>query len=95
MNGCRNFEELWSQVAGLPLTQNDYRVFLELCVYGEMNQRMLCEKRGWKPASISRSVRRLQEIGVILCTVKKNVIYYRINDDFKITNDFKEEELDD
>jgi len=83
MKGCNDFEKIWAGVAKLPFSQNDFRVFIELCVSGEMNQKMLCEKRGWKTASISRSVRRLQEFGVIKCSVKKNVIYYQINEEFE------------
>ena len=90
MKGCNNFEELWPHVANLPLSQNDFRVFIELCISGKMNQKMLCEKRGWKSPSISRSVRRLQEIGVIRGVVIRNQIFYCINEEFK--NEKKQKE---
>lgn len=84
LNTIDSLKNFWEEVCKLNrLTSNDYRILIDIALNGEITQKNLCTKRGWKVSSVSNTVRRLEGYGLLRTRAEQGSIYYFVNADFK------------
>lgn len=73
----QTFRNLWYIVSDMSqMTSNCFRVYIDICLYGETTQKQLWERRDWKIAGVSSCFNKLYSWGLLECTeVNGNRIY--------------------
>lgn len=62
------FCTLWKYVSDLSsMTANCFRVYIDICLYGETTQKELWERRNWKISGVSKTFHRLYDLGLLNC----------------------------
>lgn len=79
------FERIWHMVGDMSrVSSNGYRIFVELCLYGESTQKQLCDKRNWLPSSVSMAMTKLYENNLVKCKAENRKMVYYVNPDLKV-----------
>lgn len=76
----KKYGEIWYLIGDLPrLNGNGYRLLNHLLFEGASTQIQISETRAWKFSSVSNTMRRLYEMGLVECFAKDKKFVYSFN----------------
>lgn len=65
------FCALWNCVSDISaMSANCFRVYIDICLYGNTTQKELWERRNWKISGVSKTFHKLYDLGVLNCEEK-------------------------
>lgn len=77
------FSKLWEQVCEMErMTSNCYRVYIDICLYGETSQKDLWERRNWKKSGVCTTFHKLYDMGLLICKENNGQKLYTAKIDF-------------
>lgn len=76
----KEYGEIWYLIGDLPrLNGNGYRLLNHLLFEGASTQIQISETRAWRFSSVSNTMRRLYEMGLVECSAKDKKFVYSFN----------------
>ena len=83
----KEYGEIWYLIGDLPrLNGNGYRLLNHLLFEGASTQIQISETRAWKFSSVSNTMRKLYEMGLVECSAKDKKFVYSFNYDWANEN---------
>ena len=90
----KEFANIWTILGDMSrLNGNSYRILFHLLFEGGGTQTEISNIRGWKYSSVSNTLRRLYDIGIVEAVVEDRKMMYIFNFDFELFKDNRNKDI--